>query len=496
MRRVGCGLRRSDARTFAHGLRDRVVFAAVSVVVLTVLGVALIAAPAAAADVPTSISPPTISGTAQAGQVLTEGHGSWTNQPTRYSYRWGRCNSAGKGCVAIPGATDQTYVLTGADVGHAIVVTEVAHNAAGSSDPATSAATPAVSPPPPPPSGPPPTTVATLTASPAAPVVDQAVTLIAAVTSSERAVAPSGAVTFLNGSSAISGCASVPVNPVGQTVVVTCQTWFAASIPQLVATFSPGPAATMTGSTSPVVSLPVGPDTTSTSLDVSKTVGVGAGATYTASVDSAPGRLGTLEPTGTVEFFDGGEAIASCLSRPLANAGATCSVTYSVPGTHSITAQYSGDANFRASSAPAQPVNVVNPPAGTLGLISSTMQWTFEFTPTYTKVLALIVNGASGATVTTSCNGKGCAFVRRATLVRKTRRCAQAANRRCPTYGTLDLTPGFQNRRLTVGARITVTITRAGWVGKYYQFTVRARRRPRVQIACLAPGAVRPGVGC
>jgi hypothetical protein len=479
----------------AHGLRDRADFAAASVIVLTVLSAALTAAPADAAGVPTNISPPTISGLAQAGQMLTEGHGSWANQPNRYSYQWGRCNSAGKGCVAIPGATDQTYVLTGAEVGHAIVVKEVAHNVAGSSAPATSAATPAVRPPPPPP-GPPPTTVATLTASPAAPVVNQAVTLIAAVTSSDRAVAPSGAVEFLNGSSAISGCASVPVNPVGQTVVVTCQTWFAASIPQLVATFSPGPAATTAGSTSPVVSLPVGPDTTSTSLDVSRTVGVGAGTTYTATVDSPLGRLGTLQPTGTVEFFDGGEAIASCLSRAVANAGATCSVTYSVPGTHSITAEYSGDANFRDSSAPAQPVNVVNPPAGALGLISSTMQWTFDFTPTYTKVLALMVNGASGATVTTSCNGKGCAFVRRATWVRKTRRCAGAATRRCPTYGTLDLTPGFHDRGLMVGARITVTITRAGWVGKYYQFTVRARRGPRVQIACLAPGAVRPRLGC
>jgi hypothetical protein len=494
--RVGCRLRRSDARAFAYGLRDRGRFAATSVIVLTIMSAALNAPPADAADAPTNISPPTITGTPQAGQRLTEGHGSWTNQPTRYTYHWGRCNSAGKVCDAIAGATDQTYGLTPADVGHAIVVNETAHNAAGASDPATSAATPAISPPPPPPPGPPPTTVTTLTASPSAPVVNQTVTLIAAVTSSDAAIAPSGVVRFLTGGSAISGCANVPVNPVGQSVVVTCQTWFAASIPQLVATFSPGPSATTTGSTSPVLSLPVGPETTSISLDASATVGVGAGATYTATVDSPPGGLGTLHPTGTVEFFDGGEAIASCLSRPLANTGATCAVTYSVPGNHSITARYSGDANFRDSSAPAQPVSVVNPPPRALGLISSTMQWTFDSTPTFTKVLALTVNGASGATVTTRCNGRGCAFVRRSTLVATTRRCAQAPTRRCPTYGTLDLTPGFQSRRLSVGARITVTITRAGWVGKYYQFTVRARSRPRVKIACLAPGAVRPGVGC
>jgi hypothetical protein len=58
------------------------------------------------------------------------------------------------------------------------------------------------------------------------------------------------------------------------------------------------------------------------------------------------------------------------------------------------------------------------------------------------------------------------------------------------------LAPVFHNRRLAVGAQITVAITRPLWIGKYYQFTIRARRAPRVRIACLAPGAVRPRFGC
>ena len=115
----------------------------------------------------------------------------------------------------------------------------------------------------------------------------------------------------------------------------------------------------MTGSASRVVTVPVERDTTSTSLDVSKTVGVGAVTTYTATVASAPGRLGTLRPTGTVEFFDRGQPIAGCLNKPVTNAGAACSLTYRSPGNHSISAQYSGDANFLDSAAPAQSLTVV-----------------------------------------------------------------------------------------------------------------------------------------
>ena len=333
-------------------------------------------------------------------------------------------------------------------------------------------------------------------ASPAALVANQAVTLISAVTSSTGAAAPSGTLTFLNGESPIAGCADEPVDPVAQSVVVTCQTWFGASTPQLSAVFSASADAAAPGSTSPSLSLTVGRTDSSISLDASKTVGVGASTTYTATV-SAPSGLGTLQPTGTVAFFDEGQAIASCAGQPLINGGATCAVAYNGPGSHSITAQYGGDGNFRGSSASAHPVTVEQPPPQVLGLISSTMQWTFNSTSTYTKILALVVNGASGDTVTTSCRGGGCPFARRAASVTNTTRCpAQRGSRACPTNGRIDLTPGFRNRRLAVGGQITVTITRAGWVGRYYRFTIRARRPPRVQIACLAPGATRAGVGC
>src|SRR5205823_5528805 len=96
---------------------------------------------------PTNTTPPTISGTAQQGQTLTESHGSWTNNPTSFSYQWLQCNSEGAGCQPISGATNQTYVVGAGDVGHRLKVSETASNARGSSPPPPSAARAVVLPP-------------------------------------------------------------------------------------------------------------------------------------------------------------------------------------------------------------------------------------------------------------------------------------------------------------------------------------------------------------
>ena len=104
------------------------------------------APPAAPLQAPVGTSPPTISGLATQNQTLTEGHGAWSNSPASYGYQWQRCNAAGSGCVAIAGATGQTYPLTSADVAHTIRVQETASNHAGGSAPATSAATAVVQP--------------------------------------------------------------------------------------------------------------------------------------------------------------------------------------------------------------------------------------------------------------------------------------------------------------------------------------------------------------
>src|SRR5439155_889509 len=95
---------------------------------------------------PANVSAPTISGTAQQGQTLTETHGTWTNEPTSYSYQWQQCNSLGEGCLPISGAISQTYVPTAADVEHTLRVQETASNSGGASSPASSAQSAVVKP--------------------------------------------------------------------------------------------------------------------------------------------------------------------------------------------------------------------------------------------------------------------------------------------------------------------------------------------------------------
>jgi hypothetical protein len=77
---------------------------------------------------------------------------------------------------------------------------------------------------------------------------------------------------------------------------------------------------------------------------------VGQDTTYTATVAaSAPGS-GT--PTGDVTFVDGANPIGGCVSVALNGSGATtCDAgAYTAPGSHTITADYSGDVNFVSSN--------------------------------------------------------------------------------------------------------------------------------------------------
>ena len=83
---------------------------------------------------PVNQTPPTISGTAQAGQTLTASSGSWSGSPPiSYAYQWRRCNSVGGACVDIAGATAASYVVSAADSGSTLRVRVAATNGATAS---------------------------------------------------------------------------------------------------------------------------------------------------------------------------------------------------------------------------------------------------------------------------------------------------------------------------------------------------------------------------
>jgi hypothetical protein len=64
---------------------------------------------------------PSVTGTSQAGGLLSSVPGSWLDRlSNQFAYQWRRCDATGWACADIPGATAQNYVSTPADVGHAL----------------------------------------------------------------------------------------------------------------------------------------------------------------------------------------------------------------------------------------------------------------------------------------------------------------------------------------------------------------------------------------
>ena len=104
-----------------------------------------VVAPATSTAAPKNTAPPTITGTPKAGQVLTADPGSWSGNPTSYTYEWQRCDADVAACSNVSGATAKTYSVQAGDVGYRLRVRVTARNSKGSTT-ASSAITSIVQP--------------------------------------------------------------------------------------------------------------------------------------------------------------------------------------------------------------------------------------------------------------------------------------------------------------------------------------------------------------
>ena len=86
----------------------------------------------ARATAPRNVVAPSLSGTAQEGQILTANPGTWSGTaPIAIAYQWQRCDANGGNCAGIAGATARTYGLTAADVGRSVRAVVRARNDGG-----------------------------------------------------------------------------------------------------------------------------------------------------------------------------------------------------------------------------------------------------------------------------------------------------------------------------------------------------------------------------
>ncbi len=102
------------------------------------------AARAAAVFAPRNATPPSIAGTARAGETLAASPGTWERQPETYAYAWLRCRD--DRCEAAGAGT--TYRVTSDDVGARLVVEVTAGNAAGAATARSPVTEPVTVPPP------------------------------------------------------------------------------------------------------------------------------------------------------------------------------------------------------------------------------------------------------------------------------------------------------------------------------------------------------------
>ena len=86
---------------------------------------------------------PVVTGSPVVGKTLQVTSGAWSPTPTALTYQWDRCNSNGRICGAIPGATGSSYTTVSADLGHALIAIVQGKNGATVQN-TFSAASPAV----------------------------------------------------------------------------------------------------------------------------------------------------------------------------------------------------------------------------------------------------------------------------------------------------------------------------------------------------------------
>ncbi|HUD12231.1 MAG TPA: Ig-like domain repeat protein [Terracidiphilus sp.] len=234
----------------------------------------------------------------------------------------------------------------------------------------------------------------TVVSSNANPSVNQPMTFTATVapTTFTGSVFPTGTVTFsytLNGAAPVTLCGSVKVATLGTVTTALCTAPLPSQAPAkapytITATYS-GDTNFISGAGT-TTQIVAGTNTATTVIASPSPSAVNQQVTFTATV--TPAVVGSIVPTGSVTFtysLNGGSAVnLSCKPVQPVSVGtvgtgsaavttAQCTAPLPAAGSYTVTASYSGDANFGASSNSSTPLTQTVSPANlTLAVISST----------------------------------------------------------------------------------------------------------------------------
>ncbi len=234
------------------------------------------------------------------------------------------------------------------------------------------------------------TTVATSGANPS--VIGQSVTFTATVTAAPPGSGvPSGNVQFMDGANPLGG----PVALNGSGVATLGTSALAQGAHPISVNYLGDANFTVSSGSLPTQTVNLVGTGTAVTSTVNPSV-FGQSVTFTATVTAIPPGSGT--PTGTVQFKDG----SSPLGAPIAlNGSGIAQVSTSTlgPAAHGISAEYSGDASFAASTG-ALPTQTVNRAATATGLASSVNPAVFGQSTTFTATVTVTAPGAGTPTGT------------------------------------------------------------------------------------------------
>lgn len=233
------------------------------------------------------------------------------------------------------------------------------------------------------------TTTTTTTVSPSANPASYgtAVTFTATVKNNGTAAAPTGTVAFNDGSTPL-GTGSLNSSTGVATLTTSSLT---AGTHNIAAVYNGD---SNNAPSSMVLAEAVQGTTTTTVAAGGSSVFSGASISFTATITGSPG----VGPTGTVTFKDGPTALGTATLSSGTASFATASLT--TPGTHSITAVYSGDSNYSGSTSAAANVTV-NAATFSFSASPSTESITSGTAATYT--LTLVPSGVYTSQVSFSC---------------------------------------------------------------------------------------------
>jgi subtilase family serine protease len=183
---------------------------------------------------------------------------------------------------------------------------------------------------------------------------------------------PSGPITLLDNGSSIGNLA---LNSRAQAELINCNTPTSTTTPCLIVGSHPiqvtyGGDNGFGASTSGVVTITVNKGTPTGSATGPASAAFNAPITVSARINA----LGPVQPTGTVQFFEGTTSLSAPLTLTVGNPStASTQVSLSGSGNQSFTAQYSGDSTYNAATVGPTTVAVSQPFTFTAPTISQTI---------------------------------------------------------------------------------------------------------------------------